>query len=85
MTREEQIKREAEAYGWTGSQFDIQTAFIRGANWADEHPKFNKVEFIKKTIDWIVMNYGDYYDGYGEYFYGLEMAEDLQHHLEKEI
>ena len=36
MTREEQTKREAEVYGWTGSQFDIQTAFIRGANWADE-------------------------------------------------
>jgi hypothetical protein len=47
--------------------------------------KFNKVEFIKKTIDWIVMNYGDYYDSYGEYFNGLEMAEDLQHYLEKEI
>ena len=36
MTREEQTKREAEVYGWTGSQFDIQAAFIRGANWADE-------------------------------------------------
>ena len=36
MTREEQTNREAEVYGWTGSQFDIQAAFIRGANWADE-------------------------------------------------
>jgi hypothetical protein len=36
MTREEQTKREAEVYGWTGSQFDIQAAFIKGAKWADE-------------------------------------------------
>lgn len=48
MTREEQTKREAEVYGWTGSQFDIQAAFIRGANWADE-TLLKKIEAYFKT------------------------------------
>jgi hypothetical protein len=59
--------------------------YIENKNMIQNEQKFNKVEFIKKTIDWIVTNYGDYYDSYGEYFNGLEMAEDLQHYLEKEI
>lgn len=28
MTREEQTKREAEVYGWTGSQFDFKLRLL---------------------------------------------------------
>ena len=53
MTREEQIQRESEVYALTANQFDIQLAFIKGVEWADENPKFSKEEFIEKAAEWI--------------------------------
>ncbi len=53
MTREEQIQRESEVYAWTANQFDIQLAFIKGAEWADAHPQFSREEFIEKACKWL--------------------------------
>jgi hypothetical protein len=50
MTREEQIQRESEVYAWTANQFDIQLAFIKGAEWADEHPKKSIKDQLKAVL-----------------------------------
>ena len=51
MTREEQIKREA---AWQRSVSE-ERAFIRGAQWADEHPHWISVEEeLPKENEWVL-------------------------------
>lgn len=50
--RLEQINREAEVYALTGSMYDIKTAFINGAKYADEHPREDLVS-IDDVCSWL--------------------------------
>ena len=41
-------------YGMTPQATDLlECAFTKGAEWADEHPKFSKEEFIEKVKRWL--------------------------------
>lgn len=42
MTRQEKIRHEAEVYAWTGDQYDLKSAFMAGAAWADKNPEGNQ-------------------------------------------
>lgn len=68
MIREEQIKQRAEAYEWTGDQFDIKQAFIEGTKWADKHPKEGMVS-LDKVCEWI-KNIDDFSEYIGVIFSG---------------
>lgn len=64
MTREEEIEQAmknsvtetiyASGWGITPRVTDLlESAFIKGAEWADENPQFSKEEFINKVRNWL--------------------------------
>ena len=83
MTREEQIQRESEVYALTANQFDIQLAFIKGVEWADENPKFSKEEFIEKACEWLKENAHFYVSDFTGTIDENKLTEDFKKAMEE--
>lgn len=63
-----------------------RTAFIRGAQWADQHPKEGLWD-SKKVIEWIKNNAGSYLEdnhkfGEGSEYCTTELLDDLRKAME---
>ena len=85
MSREEQIEKAAERYMKgivTPLPASIKTAFIKGAEWTDEHPT---TEWIDKACEWLKEYVCDYLDRDEEYQLPIIDVADLINDFKKDM
>ena len=46
MKREEEIRKAVQKCEWISKSLNLQSAFIEGAKWADEHPNLSEEEQV---------------------------------------
>lgn len=89
MTREEEIIKEANEYcnGNRGSDARVRTAFLMGANYADEHPSQElKQKFIDEACNWMLETFYDDFSGIPVTTYGMQsMINDFRAKMEEEL